>query len=369
LAVDSSRNPERVLNPFGVVTKIIFAQNILMKPFRTVVTPEKSPFLISHRDKLVSIGSCFSENIGKKFTEYKFNINVNPFGQQYNPYSIAKAIERLLEPVPYTEKDLVYHDELYHSFDHHGSFSRSTVEETLQVINENLLQASEDLKNASVLFLTFGTSHVFELKEDGNQKSEIRNQRIQEARIVSNCHKLSGTQFEKRLMPPDEIAKVLTGALSKLHAVNRELGTVLTVSPVRYFAFGHHENTVSKAHLFSAIHELKERDIAYYYFPAYELVMDDLRDYRFFAEDMLHPNYQATDYVWQKLSEAMLEPKTISLMREMDELLLAARHRPRNPNSEAHKKFVQKNLEKLTKLEKEFALAFDEERKALERFL
>lgn len=332
-----------------------------MKPFRTVVTPEKSPFLLSHSDKMVSIGSCFSENIGKKFKEYKFTINVNPFGQQYNPHSIAMAIERLLNPILYTEKDLVYHDELYHSYDHHGSFSRSTAEETLQVINDNLLQASEDLKKATVLFLTFGTSHVFELKDTRQQTQDT-------GRIVSNCHKLSGTQFEKRLMKPDEIVSVLNTALSKLSTVNRQLSTVFTVSPVRYFAFGHHENTVSKAHLFAAIHQLQEQQPDYFYFPAYELVMDDLRDYRFFAEDMLHPNYQATDYVWEKLCAAMLEPKTLALMRDMDELLLAARHRPRNPASEAHKKFVEKNLEKLNKLEKEFALRFDEERKALIRF-
>ncbi len=368
LAVTGGINPERVLNPFGVATKIIFAQNILMKSFRTVVNPEKSPFLISHTDKIVSIGSCFSENIGKKFKEYKFNININPFGQQYNPHSIAAAIERLLNPILYTEKDLVYHDELYHSYDHHSSFSRSTVKEALHVINDNLLQASEDLKHATVLFLTFGTSHVFELKVEGNQKLETSNQRIQEARIVSNCHKLSGTQFEKRFMKPDEIVSVLSKTLSKLHTANFQLHTVLTVSPVRYFAFGHHENTVSKAHLFAAIQELRQQQTDYFYFPAYELVMDDLRDYRFFAEDMLHPNYQATNYVWEKLCTTMLQPKTITLMSDMEELLLAARHKPRNPTSEAHQKFVQKNLAKLEKLEKEFALQFDEERKELTRF-
>ncbi len=325
-----------------------------MKPFRTVVTPDKSPFQISHRDKIVSIGSCFSENIGKKFSDYKFSINVNPFGQQYNPHSVATAIERLLAPVPYTEKDLVYHDELYHSFDHHGSFSRATAAETLQVINDNLLQAAEDLKQATILFLTFGTSHVFELKD--------------ETRIVSNCHKLSGTQFEKRLMPPDEIVKAITGALNKFKIQNSKCQIVFTVSPVRYFAFGHHENTVSKAHLFSAIHALQQQQPAYFYFPAYELVMDDLRDYRFFAEDMLHPNYQASDYVWEKLCATMLEPKTLLLMRDIDELLLAARHKPRNPASAAHQKFVRKNLEKIEKLEKEFDLKFKEERKILNRF-
>jgi hypothetical protein len=134
-----------------------------MKNFRTVVTPDKPLFQISHANKLLSIGSCFSENIGKKFQENKFCIGINPFGQQYNPYSIANTIQRLLNQVPYTEMDLVYHNELYHSYDHHGSFSRGTKEETLEVINTNLETASNALKEADVLLLTFGTAHVFEL--------------------------------------------------------------------------------------------------------------------------------------------------------------------------------------------------------------
>ena len=318
-----------------------------MQNFRTVVTVEKPPFQISHADRIVSIGSCFSENIGKKFKDSKFNININPFGQQYNPYSIANAIHRLIEAKPYTEADLVYHDELYHSFDHHGSFSRSTKEETLELINENLKKASEDLKQATILFLTFGTSHAFSLKN--------------KEKVVSNCHKLSGNNFDKRLMKPDEIATVLNDALTKLSTVNRKLSTILTVSPVRYFAFGHHENTVSKAHLFSAIHQLQQEDAQLYYFPAYELVMDDLRDYRFFAEDMLHPNYQATDYVWQKLCDSMLSKNTIAVMKDIEEILLAARHRPRNAKSDAHKNFVQKNLAKIELLKKEYHLNFKAE--------
>lgn len=327
-----------------------------MKPFRTLVTASKPPFSISHNHKMVSIGSCFSENIGKKFLDYKFQINVNPFGQQYNPHSIATAINRLLSAKPYQEDELVFHDELYHSYDHHGSFSRHTPAETLRVINENLAQAAMDLKQADILFLTFGTSHVFELKQ-------------QPGKIVSNCHKLSGTYFDKRLMKPAEIVSALNEALNNLRAVNPGIQIILTVSPVRYFAFGHHENTVSKAHLFSALHELQEQHSAYYYFPAYELVMDDLRDYRFFAEDMLHPNYQATEYVWQNLVDAMIEPKTKALMGDIDELLLAARHRPRNPESEAHKKFVLKNLSKLERIEQAFNLNFAEEKEKLQRYL
>ncbi len=328
----------------------------MQKTFRTIVSVSKPAFKISHSDKLISIGSCFSENIGKKFLDYKFRINVNPFGQQYNPYSIATAINRLLSSVPYTEKDLVFHDELYHSFDHHGSFSRNTAEETLRVINENLLQAAADLRSATVLFLTFGTSHVFELKDE-------------EQKIVSNCHKLSGTNFTKRLMPPGEITLVLDNSLKELKKINPAIQLVLTVSPVRYFAFGHHENTVSKAHLFSALHQLEQQNPDYYYFPAYELVMDDLRDYRFFAEDMLHPNYQATDYVWQSLAANIIEPKTQELMKDIDELLLAARHKPRNPKSEAHKKFVQKNLTKIDVLEKLLNLNFEEEKAQLAKYL
>lgn len=352
--------PRESLKPSrGCYAKTIFA--CVMKDFRTIVRTGKAPFQITHADKLVSIGSCFSENIGKKFADYKFKTNVNPFGQQYNPHSIAKAIERLLAPAPYTEKDLVYHDELYHSFDHHGSFSRSTVDETLQVINENLLQASEDLKQATVLFLTFGTSHVFELKGDEGEG--------QGKKVVSNCHKLSGNNFSKRLMKPQEIVSVLQQALARLQTVNSKLRTVLTVSPVRYFAFGEHENTVSKAHLFSAIHELQEQHAEYFYFPAYELVMDDLRDYRFFAEDMLHPNYQATDYVWEKLCGCIIAPDTLRRMKDIDELLLAVRHRPRNPQSEMHKQFAQKYIGIAEMLEQDLRIDLSTEKQHLQSFL
>lgn len=325
-----------------------------MNSFRTIVTPDKPPFAITHADRLISIGSCFSENIGLKFRDYKFNININPFGQQYNPYSIAVAIHRLLEAKAYTAEELVYHDELYHSFDHHGSFSKSTVDDTLQYINTNLQQASSDLKNATLLFLTFGTSHVFTLKESGA--------------YVSNCHKLSGTYFERKVLKPQEIVNALRNAIDALRAVNPNIKIVATISPVRYFAFGHHENSVSKAHLFTAINELQEIYSDMYYFPAYELVMDDLRDYRFFAEDMLHPNYQATNYVWEALSNTMLDKKTGGLMKEIDEILLAARHRPRNPNSDAHRKFVQKYINKIDEMQTK-GLSFDKELEILKKQL
>ena len=315
-----------------------------MKPFRTIITPQKPGFTINHTHRLVSIGSCFSENIGQRFSNYKFNININPFGQQYNPASIAQAIERLLNPVSYTEKDLVLHNQQYHSFHHHGSFSKSTAEETSLGINNSLHKASEDLKKATVLFLTFGTAHFFKLNETGA--------------IVSNCHKFPGTMFNQQLMSPNEITAVLQPVLDKLKQQNPNIKVILTVSPVRYFAFGAYQNSVSKAHLFTAINALQQSHPECYYFPAYELVMDDLRDYRFFADDMLHPNQQAIDYVWESLANTFFDTKTTGALQQIEEVIQALNHRPRNPDSEAHKKFVANNLEKMDVLKRELGIQF-----------
>ena len=315
-----------------------------MTSFRTIVTPAKPGFTISHDDRLVSIGSCFSEHIGQKFSNYRFNININPFGQQYNPHSIAQAIERLINPVPFTNNELILHNEQYHSLAHHGSFSKSNSKETLLGINEHLQKAAADLKQASVLFLTFGTSHVFKWKETGA--------------IVSNCHKLPGNLFDQVLMKPEDIISTLQLTLDKLKQLNPNLKVVLTVSPVRYFAFGAYENSVSKSHLFTATHTLQQTNPNLYYFPAYELVMDDLRDYRFFADDMLHPNQQAISYVWESLSDTFFASKTSNVLPQIEEVLQALNHRPRNPDSEAHQKFLQKNEEKMRGLERDLGIVF-----------
>jgi hypothetical protein len=299
----------------------------------------------------MTIGSCFAENVGHYFDRYKFNITINPFGQQYNPYSITHAIHRLLSLTPYTEADLVLYGELYHSFDHHGSFSRSSAEDTLTYINSNLQAAAESLLNTSVLFLTFGTSHFFRLKETG--------------RVVSNCHKLPGTHFDFELMRSEQIIEEMTKALSAIWQIKPSMKIVFTVSPVRYFAFGHFENSVSKAHLFTAIHTLCGKHPQLYYFPAYELVIDDLRDYRFYADDMLHPSSQAIDYVWESMAQTLLPPFTQEILGEIDEIVSAAGHRPRNPNTHAHRKFIETALQKIQKLEEHYKLDFAVEKEKL----
>lgn len=323
-----------------------------MNPFRTIVKPRDLGFKISYSDKLMSIGSCFSESIGLKFLDYKFIISINPFGQQYNPASIAQGIHRLLRAEPYTENDLGFHNELYFSYEHHGSFSGSDEEAVLTHINRQLREGASAIRQADVLFLTPGTSQVFELKDSG--------------KIVSNCHKMPSDHFTARMLEPAEIIHRLSIALGELRKVNRKVKIIFTVSPVRYFAFDPFQNSVSKAHLFTAIYEMTEMNKQYCYFPSYEMVIDDLRDYRFYKEDMLHPGSQATEYVWQGLCESLLTKESRELMKDIEEIKLAAQHRPRNPNSEAHRKFVANTVTKMEELHKKFSLDFTKEQEILQ---
>lgn len=317
--------------------------------FRTIVKVEKFPFDVSHQDGIVSMGSCFSENIGWLFQQSKFKININPFGQQYNPISIANALERLVSAELYQDFDLIQHNGLYHSFMHHGSFSGEDKEAVLGTMNAELLQASGDLKKASVLFVTFGTAHYFKWNENGQ--------------VVSNCHKIPNNLFSQHLATPDEIVSAFEAVWLKIKAINPDLRVVFTVSPVRYFAFGHYENSVSKAHLFTAIYALQKKyEEMFSYFPAYEIVLDDLRDYRFYKEDMLHPTHQAIQYVWEALVVAIFSETTLQLMMEIDEIQTAAKHRPRNADTEAHKIFQKKYLAKIDFLQEKYKLDFAEEK-------
>jgi len=321
--------------------------------FFTPVKPAKPAFQIRYETKMVSIGSCFSENIGKAFQKYKFDILINPFGQQYNPISIGNAVQRICDLKAYQDEELIYHHELFHSFDHHSDFSRPGRSETIDLINCNLIEAHQRLKTADMVFLTFGTAHVFSSLDSG--------------KIVSNCHKLPAASFSKRMLEVSEIVDCLQQAIARIKQLNPEIKVVITVSPVRYFAFGIEENTLSKSLLFVAIHQLLQVYPDLYYFPAYEIVMDELRDYRFFSEDMLHPNHQATRYVWEHLKQTLIEHSTCKTMEEVEEIIRAAHHKPRNPSSEAHKSFKIKYLEKISRLELNFPeMNFKLERKQLE---
>ena len=314
--------------------------------FRAEFTPKPFPFRIRHTDQLLLVGSCFTEQIGKKLSAHKFNTLDNPNGILFNPMSISKAIRSYAAGKLYSEDELFFYNELWASREHHTQFSDMKKEAVLQKINDSQRRANEFIKNADWLLLTLGSAFVYEWKDmvAGNEYSSV----------AANCHKIPADQFNRRLTDPSEIIAVLQKMISAVRAVNEEAKFIFTVSPVRHLREGFIENNRSKAALIQAVHALtNDRDI--FYFPSYELVIDDLRDYRFFAEDMAHPNYAATNYVWEKFVPAVIGENAQLLMKEINELNAAMAHKPFNPASEAHKKFRDTYLKKVQSLKERFS--------------
>ncbi len=306
--------------------------------FRLEFNPKIFSTKITHCEKQFLIGSCFTENIGTKLKQHKFSVLENPHGILFNPVSIAKSISSYIENKKYCEEDLFYHNEAWHSWDHHSRFSNPDKTNCLMLINNSQQQAHEYLKNTDWLMITLGSAFVYELNNE----------------VVANCHKVPTDKFVKKLLSSTEVSDVLKKILEKLRAFNPTLKVIFTISPVRHLRDGFVENNRSKANLIAAIHEIVEKSNQYFYFPAYELVIDDLRDYRFFAEDMVHPNYAATNYVWEKFVLTCIDEPSQQLMRQINEINAAINHKPFNPESEQHKKFLQTNLEKVKKLKQQY---------------
>lgn len=310
--------------------------------FRTVVHIPRSGFSISHTNKLMLFGSCFSENIGKKLLENKFSVDVNPFGILYNPASVSAAIRRLLRKKTFTENDLVFHNDAYQSFLHHGSFSHPDKQRCLAQISDRFQKASESIHNADVLLITFGTAYVFQLKSDES--------------IVGNCHKFPADKFTRRRLSIEEITDDWTALINELLTVNLALRFVFTVSPIRHFKDGAHENQLSKSILHLAIANL-ERQFAtnVQYFPAYEIMMDELRDYRFYAPDMMHPSEMAVDYLWERFSETYFSKETQSVMRDWAAIYQALHHRPLNGFTDNYRTFLLQTKEKLNRFSQKYS--------------
>ncbi len=263
----------------------------MMPNLTTPVIVPQMPFSVDYSTGIVSLGSCFADEIGDRLQEADFHVEQNPFGALYNPASIAAAVRRLMEDRPIGMEDLVEHEGLWHSWHHHGSFSRSTAGETLAACNDRLHQAHEALKEASLLMVTFGTAWVFE-REGG---------------IVANCHKLPPQMFVRRRMTVEEIVALWQPLLQELAAYYPKLNVLFTVSPIRHLADGAHGNQLSKSALLLAVNELVG-NARCHYFPSYEIVLDELRDYRFFDEKMTHPTPLAVDVVWERFQRATMLP-------------------------------------------------------------
>ena len=318
--------------------------------FRTEINPHKSDLQIEHKDSVMTFGSCFAENISEYFQFYRFDIMKNPFGVLYNPISVLNAIKSLEETKVFSETDLVFHQDEWHSFYHHSDFSNHKKEECLNSINETVKTASEFFRKAKVIIITFGTAFVFKHLE-----REI---------IVSNCHKIPSNQFERKRLSVDETISNINLIVESISKINSKANIIFTVSPVRHWRDGAVENQLSKATLLLAVNNVVSTNSNCFYFPSYEIVMDDLRDYRYYESDLLHPNKLATDYIWEKFSNTHFSEKCLSAMNEIKVIAEARMHRPRNIVSEAHQKFLKKQLKFIDQLELKYGhLNLDEDKK------
>ncbi|MFC1467246.1 GSCFA domain-containing protein [Verrucomicrobiota bacterium] len=312
-----------------------------MIPLSTPVNPLPLRSPLGHSDGILAFGSCFAENISARLDAYRFRICANPTGILYNPASIQRVLVRLLEGRKFTEDDLFMHNELWRSFTHHGSFAHPDKQEALAQINTAFETALNQIQSTRVLFLTFGSAFAWYLKE-------------QPGVAVANCHKLPAETFERRMIPAHEIARQLGEVLQKLKARNPELQVIMTVSPVRHLRHYAPENSLSKAQLITASHLLTaELDFAHY-FPAYEIMLDELRDYRFYADDLVHPNELAQRIIWERFCETCLSEKSRQFIADYTPVLQMQNHRPIHPETKSAAKFQQALEKKITALQKKY---------------
>jgi hypothetical protein len=314
------------------------------------------PFNVFYTDKILLIGSCFSEEIGSKLSALKFDVLQNPNGILYDPVSISDALLSYIENKPFGEENLFELNGLWHSWKHHSCFSRPGKNEVLEKINSSQSCAHDFLKEANILFITVGTAFNYILKA-GSQN-------------VSNCHKAPAKLFLKTLLPVEVIKADLLSALSALEIFNPELKIIFTISPVKYVKDGIIENNRSKSRLIEASHLVCEEKQNVFYFPAYELVNDVLRDYRFYKKDLVHPNEVAIDYVFDKFSESFFNMETNDARKEIEKILLAVNHKPFVKESEAHHSFIVSQIENIKRVEKKYPfIHLEEEKKYFEEQL
>jgi len=296
--------------------------------FRTQISIKKQTNnLIDYQSKVFLLGSCFSENIGDRFEYYKFQSNVNPFGILFHPKAIETFIERVIKQNFYSEEDLIFHNERYHCFDAHSSLSNSNKEVLLNDLNEILKSTNQQILDSTHLIITLGTSWVYHHTEKNH--------------TVANCHKIPQKEFKKRILSVQETEASLKNIEQLVRSINSNIQLIYTVSPVRHVKDGFIENQQSKSHLLVSIHQiLKTHNVCY--FPSYEIMMDELRDYRFYAEDMLHPNQTAIDFIWSQFKAVWIKEKTEVTMKKVATIQNGLAHKPFNPSSEQHQLFLKK---------------------------
>jgi hypothetical protein len=297
---------------------------------------KQSKNLIDYKSNILLVGSCLVENIGGKFEYFKFQSTINPFGILFHPIAIEHLVSNAINERKYTEEDIFFQNERWHCFDAHSKLSNISKEELLLDLNENIKSTNQQIHESTHIIITLGTAWIY------------RN--IETDDIVANCHKIPQNKFTKEILSVEDIVLSLQQTISQITGVNKKASIIFTVSPVRHLKDGFIENTQSKARLISAVHQVVNSKSQVHYFPSFEIMMDELRDYRFYKNDMIHPNKTAINYIWERFKSIWISDSSEQTMNEVDEIQKGICHRPFNPNSSDHQRFIIRLEEKETRL-------------------
>ncbi len=294
---------------------------------RTKLNIPKENNTIDYNSNIVLYGSCFSENMESHLSYYKFKNISNSHGILFSPVAIENAVYDCVSNKEYDQHDLYYHEDFWLSLNHHTKFSSVNLTKILTVINKRINETHNSLKRASHIFITLGTAWVYRFEETEN--------------LVANCHKIPQSNFRKELLSIDQISNSLIHIISLLQQANPDITILFTLSPVRHVRDGFIENTKSKAHLHTAIHQIIDNTKTFY-FPSYEIMMDDLRDYRFYKNDLLHPNETAMDYIWNIFKQTWINENSYTMMKKIETIQKSINHKPFNQDSDKHQQFLKK---------------------------
>lgn len=317
--------------------------------FRTEISCDSPGFKIFPSDKIMTVGSCFASSMGLRFESLRFRTLVNPFGVLYNPVTIKNAILRLKEKKEVSAEELVLHQGEYHGFDFHSDFSSENEASALGKMNSGIESGSKFLNEADILIVTLGTAFVYNYKKLN--------------RIVSNCHKIPESEFERRMLSPKEVEDNVNEIIKAALECNPSIKLIFTLSPIRHIRDGLHQNNLSKASLLLGL-QAALVNLGYQgYFPAYEIMLDDLRDYRFYGKDLVHPSDEAVDYIWEQFEGMYFSGEASEAAKDFQRLLAAESHRLRNKKSPEYQKFKAKLNSYISVLEKKYPyLSFEKDR-------
>jgi len=313
--------------------------------FTTPIPIQKSNHQINYSSKILSLGSCFAVNIGEKFDYFKFKNTTNPFGILFHPLALEKVIVKAIAKEEFTEADIFFHNERWHSFDVHSDMSNTNKEAFLQTLNKNLEVLHDYLLQSTHVIITLGTAWAY--------------RKITTDALVANCHKVPQKEFKKELLSTEDIQQSLEKITTAIAEANPDANLIFTISPVRHIKDGFVENQWSKANLITAVHSILQTSnyqlSTLNYFPSYEIMMDELRDYRFYAEDMIHPSQTAIDYIWKRFSETYISEEALLTLQEIESIQKALNHRSFNPESEQHKKFLKQLQQRIDTIQNRFS--------------